>query len=232
MSRTDKDMPYWVRLNNEGTSTDHNHLRFGMVYYRAVPVLDDEGNPVMDTHEVFLTAAQILGKEDGNYYLFGYSSRYLVGYTHYVPWNDRSSTKFYETAKVTKAALMAYTRHTPDEQIAVGLYSRPRTTPVVKFVVPDHCTAGEKITDTDKWWGKFPCTPALPEGNNGKAYTRGMSGPRASYRSERNGGSRALKRATLGRVAKSWNSGEEVDDFDEVERLTDQHRHSMAWDLY
>jgi hypothetical protein len=232
MSRTDKDMPYWVRLNNEGTSTDHDHLRFGEVYYRAVPVLDDEGNPVMDTHEVFLSATQILGKEEGNYYLFGYSSRYSVGYAHYVPWSDRSYTTFYETAKVVKAALMAYTRHTPDEQIAIGFYSRPRTTPVVKYVVKDYCTAGEKITDENKWVGEMPCTPRLSVQSGYSYHTWGMSNRKAAKSREVYGGSRALKRATLGRIAKSWNSGEEVDDFDEVERLTDQHRHSMAWDLY
>jgi len=60
MSRTDKDRPYWVMLNDEGVvKHDHTFCTYWGNSYTTLKgkiIRDDEGNPVMETHERWETA--------------------------------------------------------------------------------------------------------------------------------------------------------------------------------
>jgi|SRR6187431_2997156 len=63
MSHTDKDRPYWVKLNDEGIVVhDHTFCSYGgrRSYTRFGAIIrDDEGNPVMETVEDKRTAQWI-----------------------------------------------------------------------------------------------------------------------------------------------------------------------------
>jgi hypothetical protein len=48
MSRTKKDQPYWVRENNEGTLTSHDHLKCGKTVYKRKYIRDEDGNLVYE----------------------------------------------------------------------------------------------------------------------------------------------------------------------------------------
>jgi hypothetical protein len=51
LSRTLKDRPYWVKLNDKSISRTprHNHENAGQPLYRYLPVKDENGNEVMET---------------------------------------------------------------------------------------------------------------------------------------------------------------------------------------
>ena len=52
MSRTLKDRPYWVKVNDKSLSRTprHNHEDAGQALYRRLPVKDENGNKVMEAH--------------------------------------------------------------------------------------------------------------------------------------------------------------------------------------
>lgn len=99
MSRTLKDRPYWVKVNDKSLSRtpSHDHENAGQPLYRYLPVKDENGNEVMETvtiehaflgyrtyniferrYKVYPTWAEFLAEVPENRILF--ESRY---YAHY-----------------------------------------------------------------------------------------------------------------------------------------------------
>lgn len=76
MSRTKKDQPYWVRENNEGTRTDHDHLSLGKTVYGYKRVLDEHGEPVMETktrkRTTFEMKPYVKGRTEDGWARWGY----------------------------------------------------------------------------------------------------------------------------------------------------------------
>lgn len=214
MSRTDKDVPYWVRLNNEGTLTDHDHLRFGKEITQYRYVRDENGKRILNTVATVRTAREIM--------------RTLA-------WNPYAYTQEIrdEAKRYTTYTLGYWREYNPDHQIRVGTRSYYEKGVVVTGHVRDYCTAGVKLEDdTWRWWSELPCTPELPAGKRRQSWTRNMSKHKTSFSRMRYSAERANRRDHFISVANHWNNGFEVDDWDENDNLTAQHRHSMAWDLY
>lgn len=226
MSRTFKDVPYWVRQNREGTLTHHDHLRFGKVYYAYFPVKDEDGLPVYEDVPVYLTAYEVVHGVSYGPGLLGTLRGRTEWYT--IPAKPVIPGAF----KKAREALGALR---PDEKIVVGYNRVRKMQKVVDRVVKDYCTEGEKFTKEDnhfRWYSSLPCTPDIPRtANHNKIYTAGMSGARSAYKDVTNGSSRARQRDILREEAKAWNSGYEVDE-DATNPLTDQHRHSIYWELW
>ena len=55
MSRTLKDRPYWVKVNDKNLSRTpcHDHANAGQALYRYLPVKDENGNNVMETYTAY-----------------------------------------------------------------------------------------------------------------------------------------------------------------------------------
>lgn len=53
MSRTLKDRPRWVKINDKKRNrvANHDHVRAGNPVYRWQPVTDEDGNPVYETYQ-------------------------------------------------------------------------------------------------------------------------------------------------------------------------------------
>jgi len=212
MSRTDKDAPYWVRLNNEGGPVHHDHLSFGKPIRANRPVLDERGEEVWVNEPIYLTARQIKIRNTwpGKYF----SPEILAEADRYTSiW---SNSRYYNPDKMI---LTGYRRYRKLEMVTIGY-------------VADHCTEGEPAKNREDagWWSsEMPCTPELPRGKRSKMYVRGMSKARKGYSKARNGHSRVQEKIDLTEAMKDWNAGYEVDTPLE---LTAQHRHSMNWDLW
>jgi hypothetical protein len=213
MSRTDKDRPYWVKCNEEATYVWHDHQRFGEERYKNVAVKDEKGNIVYDEEPVYARAGEI--------YFGGYNySKYV-----HLPDHDREAVRREATDALFKARM--------DKPIFVGTRRTRRTERVLDFVVKDYCTEGEKYTRGGWHYNSdLPCTPYLEIENRKKFYVSDMSAKKHSYSRKRYSTERVTARDTLRNNAKRYNSGEDVDDWDEDVNLTAQHRHSMNWDLW
>lgn len=217
MSHTDKDLPYWVRLNRFGKYTDHNHLDLGKTRYRRVYKHNEDGSFVYHDKDVMVSASSIILDESSWYY------RLLIG-DHTI------------TAKVRQRALELHGAGRGKELVQIGTERVAQYDLVVSYVVSDHCTEGQKITSKDNcWgWGEVPCTPELPAGKRRWSYARDMSSKRAFLRKKHFSGERTNARNTLREATKAANAGYDdwEDDFEHIEVLTNQHRHSMDWDLW
>ncbi len=209
MSRTDKDRPYWVKLNDEGTLVNHNHQHFGRSWYVYRPVRDERGNRVYEDVPVYRTAYEVV---------HGWDFTGVRG-TYGMP------------AKAVNEAKLLLSAGRPDEPVLIDTKRRVKFRRVQVHETYNHCTAGQRLANKYDAW-VLPCTPELPAGNSRKMYTCGLSKARKGYSDMRNGASRRAERDMLRSAARGWNCGEDLDNFDSLENLTAQHRHSMAWDLY
>lgn len=217
MSHTNKDVPYWVRLNREGVHTDHNHLQLGKEQYRRVYKHNEDGSFVYLDEPVMVTASSII--EDGDDWYFRFIAR-----DHTI------------TTKVRQRALELHGAGRGNELVQIGTERVAQYDLVLSYVVPDHCTEGQKLTSKDNmWgWGEVPCTPQMAPGKRRWVYAWGMSSKRQFLRKKHYGKERTEARGTLREATKAANSGYDdwEDDFEHIEDLTNQHRHSMDWDLW
>ena len=228
MSHTDKDRPYWVKLNDNGDTTDHDHLRLGQKTYRNVPVKDEHGNLIYEVAYVERTAKDILTQYD-----LTQTSSYYSKF-HRLYWTIQR----YNAEPIPGSWSKAYKAHSAgndDELIVTHVYQKPVTKRVLWLSYKDYCTAGEKDSRLTGRGGPqldvLPCTPKVSGFNWRKLQTSDKAGTKKSYSRVRYGRERTLARATLQNVIKEHNAGYEVDDFNDLP-ITNQHRHSMTWDLY
>jgi len=214
MSRTDKDRPYWVRQNDDGTNTDHGHLKLGKTIYRTYYVYDENGKVVFHEEPQFYSASLIVQNVSG-------LTRYYTIYT----FSEEAVNEARELVKKGK----------PYDQVQTGVRLVAQTEKVVAVVLKDYCTEGEKLTGGGYGhYDDLPCTPAMAPGDWGYCYSSFSSSgkKKRGYYDMRNGLSRRTSRDYLRGVVDSFNTyGEAFDDDDELP-LTAQHRHSMLWDLY
>jgi len=215
MSRTDKDRPYWVRLNDDATSTWHDHLHLGEDVYRTRVVRDAQGQPVTEQVPRSMSATDIVKSH------FGYFDRnYFLSF-------GRISEKIFQLARELHGAGRG------DEQIIYGYDTRYVRERYLAYTIADHCTEGEPVKAGQQyyWSGSQPCIPEI-RGLTRYDYTWSMSNKKHHFSRARYSHERAVARDTLGGVVRAYNSGYDVEDWDEDTYLTAQHRHSMDWDLY
>lgn len=242
MSRTDKDVPYWVRLNNEGTLTDHDHRHLGREITSYRDVLDKDGNQIVVEGPLYSYADAIIGEFEGIRWHYGNTLYTEDGRLLY--YNYKTKTLFttsygnYREPVIRRARLL-HSAGRGKEFVQVGTYTHILREVVVIGYVADRCTAGEKQPRPD-WrrrgarplYEELPCTPELPADNRRLRWTSGMSKHKTSFSRQRYSAERVNLRDQFVGIAKHWNNGFEVDDWDESNNLAAQHRHSMAWDLY
>lgn len=228
MSRTYKDRPYWVQVN-DSPRTDHNHLILGRTWYKDVPILDKHGNEIFDEAPWGFTATEIMKSYDDRDMLFGWVGRALP-YHRFFSFREVHPTV--SDRKVTEARnLCALGKG--DYFVTCGVYNKLRVRKVPYSRVKDYCTAGEKYTRNNTLrrssLEELPCTPAdeVPS-----SYVRWMSGPKATTRKIVNGKQRRIKRDTLNKVKNAWNSGYDVDDFDQDVDFSHSQPDPWSWYLY
>ena len=208
MSHTDKDVPYWVRLNREGTLTDHDHLHFGQSYYKRVFVKDESGQALYQTVPRTFQAREITG----------YMQWYGVYYTPVCQFPE----------PVRRLAHQYVANGEPYRQIEYGTQQAPVYEQVLYARTADHCTEGEKIASNARAsWYALPCTPKLPAGAPWYKYgsTNQHKGEHDYYYPSQ----RTMQRGALTSMAKRWNSGDDLEDWDEDVTLTSETYSFIYW---
>lgn len=218
MSDTYKDVPYWVRLNRTGTGTRHNHHLFGREVYHWRVVRDERGQPIYDVVPWGYTAHDIV-------------SRYALGWAYGRWWEDNYpdpiSRMRVHAALIERARIMVM-RGQGDEMIVLGHRTQLRTERVLSFVVKDYCTAGEKIDKRENaWWGEMPCTPEIV--GEKPWYSFGTTSQRAREHDMFHSKKRTAGRKYEKRWVKEWNSGADLEDWDEDEHLTHDVHSYYYW---
>lgn len=208
MSHTNKTDPYWVRLNHRKTvNTWHRHDLIGKTYYTRRYLYDEKGQPI--THEEPVK----------------YKAWYIVKYG---PWNpDKFTTPFMKQAKELVGAGKG------DEYIQIGTRT-VREFEEIEHRYSDHCTEGEPLTSRNRWGQGMTCTPDFPY-NDPSFWGGGYTSRKATLKKVLNGAERSRARKNLRTLTKAANTPETcwdrefADDYEEAERMTDQHRHNGKW---
>jgi hypothetical protein len=232
MSRTRKDRPYWVRLNQDARYTDHNHEAFGRENISYRTVLDKNGAPITKTIE-FYTSIYELARYGTTSTITGATQLRYYTMRHERPGTDKALWTV-DDAKARLAEAFSISDHTAlRRQVPYQRIVREEREPHVTSVMPDYCTEGVKLSGSLPHWRELPCTPELGNGDPGYwGYARDMSNAKKFYSRARYGRERASARTALSKTALNWNNGYEVEDWDTDTDLTSQHRHSMNWDLW
>ena len=217
MSKTFKDVPYWVRLNRDGTSTRHNHRLFGREVYHYRPVRDERGQPVYDEVPWGYTAREVVDGYPGWTY-----NRWLEA--QYPDPPTRMHTRY---AMIYRARTMIM-RGQGEELIVLGHRHQLRTEKFLAHVVKDYCTEGEKIDHSwNTRWVKLPCTPEIV--GEKPWYNFGTTPQRAREHEMFHSAKRTQGRKFEKRWVKEWNSGADLEDWDEDDHLTNDTHSYYYW---
>jgi hypothetical protein len=214
MSHTDKDRPYWVKLNDDGNSTHHDHLHLGREVYRHRAVRDEHNRLIID--EVDNSVSAYEWRAGCNYRL----RRIREDMDWEVRWNIDEKAKRLILAGNGDYPVIPLTRNVV------------RTEEVLSYTVADHCTEGEKLSGPgDAFWGPLPCVPEITNISWRALQTSGMSKQKRFYGRKYYSARRIEARDALIGAKNRYNSGDDLEDFNDVQLLRQTH-HSMAWDLY
>lgn len=224
MSRTDKDRPYWVKVNDEGTVVHYHHSGWNSRRSRRSfkKVFDDEGNPVMETREVKLTAKRVIETVP---------RLKAVPYTKEVPRWDSRSQSFYYTEWAGISAKIANPIYSEAERlIALGMPDamvtiRIDTVQKMEEVWPEpaeYCDLDLSPGNRRPW--RNSCGKELPYWKAGYSCRCSWCKPGDEPRQ------RTRQRNMLHNMRKAANSGEDgwEDSFDEVS-LTKPDMHHRGW---
>lgn len=217
MSNTFKDVPYWVRLNRDGTATRHNHEMFGREVYHFRFIRDERGRQIYDEVPWGYTAREVTSGHLGWTY-----NRWAT-----FQYPDELSRMRARYALIDRARIMM-TRGEGDEMIVLGHRTVVRTERHLAYVVKDYCTAGEKIDKRENtWWGEMPCTPEIV--GERPWYGYGTTSQRAEEHELYHTKKRTTGRKFEKRWVKEWNSGADLEDWDEDEHLTNDTHSYYYW---
>ena len=227
MSRTDKTRPYWVKVNDEGTVEHRHHISRwgGRARYRTEKVLDAEGNPVIEDHEIWRTAKSVIQTEPrlkpGSYQAeaIRWDPRNdTFRYTEYTQTTYNVANPVYSEAEHLIALGM------PDALVLVRIDRREKVERIlIKEATGHGCDyeEGKTLTQRELWSNN--CTPTLPWWRSG--YSRCSCCSLHVMHDEQ----RAQVRDVTKRMVKAYNSGEDdwEDDFD-GDYITPIRRHSRS----
>jgi hypothetical protein len=220
MSHTDKDKPYWVRLNQEAKYTDHDHRHLGKTYYRRVYLHDENGDRIWEKVPVFFTADQLIDMAHSRLNEDTGRREYYIWST---PRTKGLPDSTYRRAKELHAAGRGH------ELLEVGTEKRALYRDV-EVPFPDHCTEGEPVT---REYGNMPCTPDLIMEKRWWRY--GESSERQSYLRQLHGRDRTHLRSTLRNVTKAANLRDEgwEDEYEkDLLETTNPYKNELSWLLW
>lgn len=226
MSRTDKDRPYWVKVQDEGVETHSHHSnQWGRrSRYQTIKVYDDEGNPVMEEREVKLTAKRVIETVP---------RLKSVAYSEESPFWARWQG-FYTTSWKPVSSKLANPVYSEAERlIALGMPEalvtiRIDTVQKVERVWvkgSDECDYSEDVPRDHKEMRERNCSKELPYWKGPGHHCR-CSWCRPSDEPRQ----RTRKRVFLTAMVKRANSGDEdwEDDFNELD-LSQPDMHHRGW---
>lgn len=213
MSRTLKDRPYWVKVNDKSLSRTprHNHEDAGQTLYRNIPVKDEKGNKVMET-----------------FMAYGF-----LGYQSYNIWERRY--KLYPTWEEFIAA-------TPDNSIFFerryyAQYGDVERTRVKYETVeighrPTECTIGDYIPRTNGYFDNDAislCDHRIEGWAGGYYYCDHF--PNKDERKDYHRAARSNERDAMRKLTKAANAGYDYEDEDFCEDVfnTRKRRHRGWW---
>lgn len=229
MSRTRKDVPYWVRTNRDGIFTDHDHTRFGKTYYKNVLVRDENNNPVYETVSLYMKASDITSGGWGPYDL-----RYSNGRLFY-SFRAGNKVMFLKAdgsglrEPIVRRAHLLVGAGRESELVEVGSVSLLKYEQVEAYTVADHCTEGVKASRAEyRYNGALPCTPALPASDR-HWWRYGTTKVRRGEHDSYYGYERTRERAFKNNLKNAWNSGDSIEDWDEDDNYSGTKRDYVFW---
>jgi hypothetical protein len=227
MSKTDSTRPYWVKLNQDGTLTDHDHTRFGEVVKKRIYRYQENGTPIYETGKYFMSANNVLAENAWRRVgVPGRIWRSEVEFFYDLSENE-FSRKFTEPI-IRQAHKLVDQGRGGEAIIHVGDYRHRVYDEVVLFTVADYCTEGEKIDCREhSWRGPLPCTPDLPHRRYG-TYWENPPGLREFERNEKRSEKSRVNRS-LDRAARAYNGGGDVWDYDQDQHMRQSFRRDSAW---
>ncbi|UDL15926.1 hypothetical protein QEH42_gp292 [Microbacterium phage Pumpernickel] len=239
MSRTDKDRPYWVKVQDHGVE-HHDHRNLGKEVWQYKDVLDEDGKPVIEEVPFFHFVGDILAsKEERKDEFSTFSQRRSQtdkrdsdgDYIRSWYWNGRDCTvtSYRKTESVISDAMYARAQGLPDTYlIAAGTYTRRVRERYLAYTIPDHCTINDETPKPARWWlNHNPCYMEADYANDFRIYacSCSMCNPGRDHE-----GDRAFKRNTLKNMIKAANSGDEDwEDGFEGRNLTPPRRAGQSW---
>ena len=222
MSRTDKDRPYWVKVQDEGVETHHHSANFRRGRFRKMEkVFDANGDPVMEDREVKLTAKRVIET---------IPRLKAVPYSKEAPYWDRNKGWYYTEWKMISATVANPVYSEAEHLIAMGM---PDAVVVIRvdkvqkvketWIEPStECDYDPDASGRDHW--KNNCGKELPYWKAGYSCRCSWCKPAEEPRSRRR------KRDFLKNMTKAANSGEEgwEDNFNELD-LSQPDMHHKGW---
>lgn len=238
MSRTVKDRPYWVKVNEYGVE-HHDHSSLGKEVWGNREMKDKNGNLVHEEVPFYHSVGDLLARPED---VFG-SWPYLSGTGVVMPkrqddgreihvwrWNKSYRTVMERSIHKMRSEAMHLRAHGSSDKALVvgGTLSRPKMEKYLVRITPDHCTINEKVHSRGRWNGN-PCY--MESDWNGEK--RSIFKYRCSCCSPLgyNTAKRAIARDTLKEVSKQFNSGEDdwEDAFDARENITPRRKAGQSW---
>lgn len=224
MSRTYKDRPYRVKVNEDGNyrNATHNHDRFGEVVEKKHTVKDSDGNVIYDQVPVIQkvrhainSVPKFITKTEEVKLSQDSSLRYIEGLQPFV---RREINPLYQHI------FDLYAAGDLDREVQVDTRLVPRKVVSKRFAVKDHCTVNEEWDG--HWHGDQPCHKGLPDGYAlPRYYNRWDHSSRKAAKSHvRNSAKRSGKR-----MADAHNVGVDVDDLDKDNNAMAENEHRLAW---
>lgn len=225
MSRTDKDAPYWVRAFRDGRIS-HDHFYYNM------------GHRFID-----VTCKRRVLNEDGTPKVKTVMRDVLLGYqifSNYLDYLYRRNGTFVENNAKGKSHLNLLRFQNPDEFYMSRCYGKkafefPVFEDVVTghYVEPENCSDELVIKEAQHHTSKRKhgenvtmCEHSMPSWTYRREYMSPTKFQRRKYHSE----GRRIERNRLTNLAKDYNSGEDLFEYDTTEFETRTKMHTDWWD--
>ena len=225
MSHTDKDRPYWVKLNDEGV-VEHDHT-FCFAYGGGTtrsrwgrPLFDEDGAPIMETVEDTEKASwyakfgpRVIRHTRRVYFPLSMSESML--YTR----NSFYDATYAETANpLWSEAQRLVAADRGDELIVTRTYQR-QMREKIEYSIAQECTGDLPQGRSNKWakdneWR--PCNLVMPAERSRYNCSCYMCEPGGIWAEKK---SRSTKRNTLRKMAKAYDGSDDWDDEFEEEEL-------------
>lgn len=226
MSRTYKDRPYRVKVNEDGVhrTASHNHDRFGEEIVKTHVVKDAKGQIIYDEVPVLKkvkyaihTVPKFIQVTHENVKLSADSNlRYIDTLQPYV---EQRLNPLYQRV------FDLYNEGKLDEEVQVGTRKVARRVTSKRFAVKDHCTVNEAWDG--HWHGENPCHKNLPDGY---PQPRGRDRWRDAAKRNDNHRRRARQREATHSFTANVNAGFDPDENERaIAHLSDGEKQSGWW---
>ena len=202
MSRTFKDRPYMVRLNDvttEGRYIDHQHAHAGEPVTRYVNALDEFGEPAFRETEYIQATGYTVVDDEGN--------RFFV--------KDHDEASRYSIRVIHQKKCISYS---PIHEFVIVGYR------------PTECTADLPVKSMHDVWGRSSTTHLCAPHLSYKGYWYGRNRPQTDAKRAYHASARHAEKQALKRAQKAYNYNDDDLLGEELEKsFTRQQRHIGWW---